>query len=348
MDFERLGSGLRWAATGLMLVIAAQLGCDAEELPAVEGSDLRVQELDARCEYLVRCGFMPDADTCQQSSSPDASLVQAVGSTSFARAAYDEEAAAVWLDTLRNLGCEATVANVRTLADARAAVFGGRISVGGSCFADAECEGDAVCDRAACPGNQVCCTGSCVETRVLTVGETCPVSQPGLRLTARCEDSAYCQVPEVEDGMEPPTEGTCAARVDNGLPCDTLNGCLDGQRCNVGASGNCYRLAGSGEDCNPDLQRGSCLDVNEVCSVNSSTCVAAPGPGEACVLGQCIGYATCIDDQCVALLTAGADCENQPSFCLGDLLCIDGRCQTESTVLVCVAGDPPPEPDPEG
>ncbi len=343
MDSMSLGWGLRCAWVGLLLAGVASVACDTEELPAVEGSDLRTEELDARCEYLVRCGFMPSRDVCVASSSPDPGLVQAVGATSFERAAYDEEAAAVWLDTLRNLGCEATVANGRALADARAGVFGGRVQVGGACFADEECEGRAVCDRAACPADQLCCTGSCVEQRVLTVGETCPVATQGERITAVCEDAAYCRVPADDGGGEPPTEGTCAARVDNGLPCDALNGCLDGQRCNVGDSGNCYQLAASGGMCNPDLQQGSCLEFNEVCSANSSTCVAAPGPGEACVLGQCIGHALCVDGACVARLTAGEACDGSVP-CLGDLRCRDNVCQVDSTVLVCVSGDPPPPP----
>jgi len=309
----------------------------------VEGSDLRAEELDARCDYLVRCHFMPDRDTCLASESPDPGLTQAIGASSFDRVGYDPELAAAWIATLRDLSCEGTVANTRLIADARSAVFAGRIAPGDACFADAECQGDAICDRAACPGNQLCCTGTCVEWNVLSVGQRCPLPQDGVRLSAGCEDSAYCQVP-ADDGSEmPPTEGTCLSRSDNGLPCDAVDGCLDGQRCNVGGSGNCYKLSASGEMCNPSLQQGSCLAINEVCSPTSSTCEPAPGPGQPCVQGRCAPHAVCMEDACVARPRAGEACDGSIS-CLGDLNCNEDVCQLASTALVCVEGEPPPPP----
>lgn len=326
-------------ALGCLLAVA----CDQEEAPVVEGADLRAQELDARCEYLVRCGFMPDADTCLASLSYDGGLVQALGGTSFDRAGYDPELAAAWLDTLRTLGCDATTENARLLADARAPVFAGRIDLGGSCFADEECKGEAVCDRSACPGDQLCCTGECVAWEILSVGQACPLPQDGVRITAVCEDLAYCQEPPDDGGDMPPTQGTCVARSDNGQPCDDVDACLDGQRCNVGGSDACFKLSASGEMCNPDLR--SCLAINEVCSPTAVQCVAAPGPGEPCVLGQCAPWALCQDDTCVARLRAGEACDGSIP-CLGDLQCRDETCQLRSTLLVCVEGDPPPQPPP--
>jgi hypothetical protein len=347
MDCTRRRSPSSWWPPLLVLGLFVTAACDEEKTPVVASADLREDELDARCEYLVRCGFLPDRDTCFASQSYDQSLVQALGGTSFDRAGYDPELAAVWLETLRNLGCENTVENARVIADARAPVFAGRVETGGSCFADDECMGEAVCDRAACPGDQLCCTGECVEWRVLTVGETCPLPQQGVRLTAGCEDLAFCRVPPDDGSGMQPTEGTCAARADNGLPCEGIDGCLDGQRCNVGGSGNCYKLSASGEDCNPDLQQGSCVAVNEVCSPSSSTCVAAPAPGQACVQGQCAPWAVCQMDSgmCLALPRAGETCDGMLP-CLGDLRCQDNICELSSTLLVCVEGDPPPPPMP--
>lgn len=343
MSYETSRPAL-WGRIAGALLLGGLLAaaCDTTDEPTLETADLRTEEVDARCEYLVRCGFMPDRDTCLASELPDPGLVQALGGTSFDRVGYDAEAAAALIETLRTLGCESTVANARTLADARAAVFGGRIEPGGACFADQECTGDSVCDRTACPGDQTCCTGECVEIRELTVGEACPLPQPGTRITSFCRDSAYCQMPPVPEGGEPPTMGTCNARVDNGLPCDQVDACLDGQRCNVGGSGNCYRLSATGEMCNPDLPQGSCLSVNEVCG---GTCVAAPQPGQACVQGQCIGYASCVEDVCVALPRQGEACDGGLP-CLGDLRCRDGSCQPDLTSVVCVDGSPPPPPPP--
>ncbi len=345
MSSNRPARWARWlgaAALGSMLA----LGCDADDEPAVVGGDLRSEELAARCDYLVRCGFMPDEDACLASEGFDAGLVQAVGGETFGRVSYDQEAAAAWLQLLRDISCDATLENIRRVAEARTAVFGGLIEPGGSCFADEECRGEAVCERSACPGAQLCCTGECVEFTIRSVGETCPFPQDGQRLTARCDDSAYCQPPP-DDGMgEPPTEGTCVARSDNGMPCDAADACLDGQRCALGGSGSCYKLSAEGEMCNPDLPTGTCLGINDGCSASSSTCVALPGPGEACLQGRCIGYARCGDDgNCFALLRAGEACDGSVP-CLGDLECQDNVCQKGSTVLVCVEGEPPPPPEP--
>lgn len=317
--------------------------CDQEDAPVVESADLRADELDARCEFLVRCGFMPDRDTCFATQTHDDGLVQALGGISFDRTGYDPELAAVWIDTLRNLGCEATLENARLLAEARAPVFAGRLDEGGSCFADEECSEGLVCDRSMCPQQQLCCTGQCVEQQVLTVGQRCPLPQDGVRITAVCEELAYCQLPPDDGSGMPPTEGTCVARSDNGLPCDAVDGCLDGQRCDVNGSGNCYKLSASGEMCNPSLQQGSCLAYNEACSPASSQCEAAPQPGQPCVLGRCVGWAVCQEDTCVARLRAGEACDGSIP-CLGDLRCQDGFCQLSSTLLVCIEGDPPPPP----
>ncbi|MCA9648690.1 MAG: hypothetical protein H6712_31465 [Myxococcales bacterium] len=328
---------------GVALLLGGLLApaCDTTEEPTVDTADLRTEELDARCEYLVRCGFMPDRNTCMASELPDPGLVQALGGTSFDRVGYDAEAAAAYVDTLRNLSCDDTVENARTLLDAHAAIFGGRIEAGGACFADEECRGEAVCDRTACQGSgQICCTGQCVEIRYLSVGEACPLAQQGTRITSFCRDDAYCQAPPDDGSGNPPTQGTCHARVDNGLPCEQRDACLDGQRCNVGGSGNCYKLSASGEMCNPDLSQGSCLSLNEVCT---GTCVAAPGPGQACVQGECIGYAACVDDVCVAYPRQGEACDGGLP-CLGNLDCRDGVCQADLTSVVCVDGTPPPPP----
>jgi hypothetical protein len=336
------------AALGCVLAVA----CDQTEEPTVTGSDLRVEELDARCEYLVRCNLMPDQDTCMAAETFDPGLVQAVGATSFGRVGYDPELAADWLQTLRDISCDDTLENRRLLSEARAKVFGGRIDLGDACFADEECQGEAICDRSACPGNQLCCTGECVEFRTLSVGETCPLSQQGMRLTAGCEELAYCQSPPFDGMGDPPTQGQCVARSDNGLPCDQVDGCLDGQRCAVGGSGNCYKLSESGEMCNPMLQQGSCLAISEVCSPGSSTCEAAPGPGQPCVNGRCAGWARCMDPDgsggmCVAMPRAGEACDGSIP-CLGDLFCDNdaGVCALSATLLVCVEGEPPPPPDP--
>lgn len=301
---------------------------------------------------MVRCGFMPNEDTCKQVQRPDPALVQALGGSVFGRVDFDADAAIAWIDTLRDLECDATLEVVRELTEARAAVFAGTLKNGGACFADEECAGEAVCDRTACPGNQLCCTGECVAFRTLSIGQECPFAQDGVRLTARCDDTSYCQPPPDDGTGEPPVSGVCTLRSENGLPCDAPDACRDGARCDVNGSGNCYKLSAAGEMCNPMLAPGSCIGVNDTCDPGSSTCVTAPGAGEPCPQGRCAGWATCMGGDgetpgtCVGYALLGEACDM--ISCLGDLQCRDGFCQQETTSLVCIEGEPPPPPDPMG
>ncbi|MEM6993687.1 MAG: hypothetical protein AAF721_24450 [Myxococcota bacterium] len=343
-----------WMAPALLVTLAFGPACDTiggEEEPKVESRDLAKDELDARCDYLVRCGFMPNEETCKDVERQDQALVQALGGSVFGRVDFNPEAAAAWIETLRELSCVATNEVAQELADARVEVFKGTIDEGGSCFADDECVEGNVCDRTACTGQQLCCTGTCVEFQILAERATCPLPQDGVRLLARCDDITWCQPPPVEEGNEgpPPTEGTCTLKVENGLPCDSSEACADGQRCDTQDTGTCFKLSPHDAACNASLANNPCLEVNDACDPGSSTCQIAPGPGEACPQGQCAGWATCRGDDmgnpatCLAFPQRGEACDQLP--CLGDLVCRDGVCQDLTTSVVCVAGDPPPPPE---
>jgi hypothetical protein len=331
----------RWALVGLGGL--ALVGCDEEGSSEPTGRDLRADEIDARCEYLVRCGFYPDRDQCITSEGPDTGLLQALGAEAFGRVEYDYEAVEAYIDTLRGLSCDDTLSNAQLIADARAAAFSGKIEIGGDCFADLECEGEAVCDRNACNPGQLCCTGSCVAITTLAIGDSCPLTTDGPRITSFCGDDAYCAPPPDDGGGMPAAAGTCTLRGTNGDPCDYVDACGDGQRCDTGGSNTCYRLSGSGEMCNPMLQRGSCLGINETCDPGSSTCQVAPGPGQACPDGRCAGYAFCDDmGMCVGRPGLGESCDVGP--CLGDLFCQDNVCSRNDVINVCIEGEPPPPP----
>jgi hypothetical protein len=319
------------------------LACDSETTPEPTGRDLRADEIDARCEYLVRCGFYPDRDTCIVSEAPDTGLLQALGAEAFGRVEYDYEAVETYIDTLRGLSCDATITVAREIADARAAAFTGKIEIGGDCFADLECEGDAICDRNACDQNTLCCTGACVAFSTLAIGDSCPLTSDGPRIASACADDAFCQPPPDDGSGMPPASGTCTLRATNGDPCDFVDACGDGQRCDINGSNTCYRLSGSGEMCNPMLSQGSCIGINETCNPGASTCQLAPGPGQACPDGRCADYAFCGDDMvCAARPRLGESCDAGP--CLGDLYCRDNVCTRSETVHVCIDGQPPPPP----
>ena len=337
---------LAWIATACDTV-----GPGADE-PTIGRKDLADAELDARCEYLVRCGFYPDDATCKDVERPDPQLVQAVGTSVFDRVEIDGEAAHVWIETLRNLSCIATHEVAQELQDARLPVFAGNVKNGGACFSDYECVEDNVCDRSLCPQQQLCCTGSCVVFTILAERDPCPLpSGDGARILAQCDPITYCQAPEVEEGAEPPTVGTCTLRVENGLPCTSNAGCVDGQRCDVQDSGACFKLSPHDGPCNAMLATNPCLEINDTCDPASTTCTVAPGPGEACPRGQCAGWATCRDDDgdpmtpevCIAFARRFEACDMIP--CLGDLVCREGFCADITTEYVCLEGDPPPPPE---
>ena len=341
------------------LWLSSSIACDEgplgkDEEPTVSRQDLKKEELDARCEYLARCGYYPDKATCKDVNRPDPALVQAIGSSVFGRVDIDGEAAAVWLDTLRELSCIGTHEVAAALEEARDAVFTGKIKEGGECFSDYECEDGNVCDRNACQfggGGNVCCVGYCVKYRILAERDACPLpTDDGTRQFAECDPITWCAAPEVEEGAEPPTEGTCTLKADNGLPCTESAGCADGQRCDANGTGSCFKLSPHDGPCNPMLSANPCLEVNDVCDPATSTCKLAPGPGQPCPSNRCAGWARCEDDDgdpgtpgtCIAYARRGEACD--AIQCLGDLVCRDGFCQDLTTELVCLEGDPPPPP----
>lgn len=343
------------AASALVAAVLGLTACDMfgqDDEPTIDTRNLAADELEARCEFLARCGFMPDQDTCLDVEREDAGLLQALGGSAFGRVDFNPKAAAAWIDALRDLSCVATDEIARALADAREAVFKGTIEAGGACFADDECVSGNVCDRSACSGNQLCCTGECVPFRILAERDACPLDQDEGRITSRCDDTTYCQPTETAEGDPPPTHGTCVLRVENGLPCETDDACVDGQRCDTQDTRTCFKLSAHEAACNASLTTNPCLEVFDACDPGSSTCQIAPGPGDPCPQGACAGWARCEAGDgedpatCVALARRGEACDVIP--CLGDLVCRDATCQDLTTALVCLEGDPPPPPEMDG
>lgn len=331
----------------LRLLFAAPLlfclACE-EQVDDLDASELRRQELLARCDFLVRCGFAPDHESCRAAEGPDWGLVQALGVSNLDRVEYDAKAAQAYVDALRERSCEGLEEHVRELEKLREEMFVGQVDIGEACFASEECVGDAVCDLWACPDNQVCCTGRCVERRVLGVGSECPLADGPELYYTECEVGSFCRPPPDDESGEPPATGVCAPRVDNGQPCIGNDECAEGQRCDRGGSNTCYMLSASGDPCNPLLSQGACLDIDHVCDPGSSTCVRAPGPGAPCISDRCIGFAVCVEGTCVARPRWGEPCDGSIP-CLGDLFCNDGWCDDIDVVFACLSGEDPPPPD---
>lgn len=323
----------------MVLVLA---GCEEDDDPGIDATDYAQREREALCDYRVRCGFSFDRDSCLGSVERDRATVQAIGGIDAERVEYDPQAALAYVELLETVGCESTLAVGRKVQDAEAAVIDGQVPAGDPCFADSECAGvGSICDQTGC-GGQICCVGTCTEVETLPLGSACPLFAVDRdRLTAFCEDTAYCAPPPDDGNGEPPQMGTCQPRSDSGGSCERNDACLDGQRC---AMGMCFKLSDAGQPCNPALDSGSCVNLNQVCDMGSGTCIDAPGDGQPCVFGQCQPFAQCVEDVCVLRPRAGESCEGTPP-CQGDLQCRDGICELEPVVFVCVEGEPPPPPE---
>jgi hypothetical protein len=330
----------------LLLTAVASIGapaCSSEPPAPTTGGPIAIEafreELEvARCELAVRCGFMPNQDTCRDVLSEDQELLQLLADVVFNKVSFDEAAARTCVDAIRAQSCETLSAVFKAVETACAGVFTGSVAEGGACLVDDECTGDADCDVSMCMGDGVCCMGVCAKPPALVpVGGDCSKSP--------CVEAAYCET--MDDGMGNIT-GTCKARVTNGQPCNYVNACEEGLRCDLGGEGNCYTLAKEGQSCNPNLQNGACLRVDYWCSTTDKKCSKLPMPGEPCTDKMaCVGHAYCDGVTCQVRALEGQDCKTDGSGapCLGDLECqmddmlMKSVCRRPQPASVCVADE---------
>lgn len=327
----------------LFLTAVASIGvpaCSGEDPAPATGGPISIEAFrdeykKAKCEHDVRCGFMPDQAVCLAVETENQALLQTVADVVFGTVTYDGAAARTCVDAIRAQGCEALAAVAKTVTTACAGVFKGTVAEGGACLVENECVADATCDLSMCMGSGACCIGECVK-------RAAPVAVGGDCSTDPCVESAYCET--VDDGMGNVT-ATCQARVKNGQPCDSANACEEGLRCDVGGDGNCYVLSKEGQPCNPNLQNGACLRVDNWCSTTDKVCAKLPAPGEPCTdKMECIGYAYCDGVTCQVRALEGQDCATDGSGapCLGNLQCqmddmlMKNVCRLPASAQVCV------------
>lgn len=334
LSFPRLAFSLRSAGIAALFGLTAATvasGCSEDEPDESTGPtslDALTERLgEARCEFLVRCTWLPDANTCKQTLSVDRTLVQLVhDAKDKTRVEFDPVAGGDWIDVVRFSPCQDTFATQRELEDAWDAVWTGKVKSGGACLVDEHCEGDLGCNRD-CGGG--CCEGVCESVPGLVeIGGDCSDRD--------CVDAAYCDQ-DGDTGMS-----TCVERAGNAQACDGFGTCQDGQECDAQGGDNCYQLATRGSQCNPLLTR-ACLDYDTHCDPDQEKCVTAPGPGEPCATNGegCVRYARCNEDDntCEALGTVGGGCGGDRD-CLPDLRCADGQCQVRDVPEPCM--DEPP------
>lgn len=311
----------------LLGVALAGASCDSGPAPGgpIPIAQFRVEMETAQCDYAVRCGLMPDADTCHQTTALARDYLQALADVGFGLTKYDETRARSCVEAVRAAFCVDAIAEAKKLADACRGAFTGVGTDGSACFVGSACS-SGYCDFAACTGGGSCCAGTCApDPGYAKDGEDCT--------TRPCDEDLYC----VPDGSGNPT--VCAPSFGNGQDCMLDVECGEYQNCD-NSGFTCYLLAGPGQQCNPLLAFGACQAFNEDCDADTKKCSPAPGPGEPCgVQYRCQGYTLCNGATCEPLPVEGEACDgNNP--CLGQLVCDNGTCVKPPAPTVCAFGLP--------
>lgn len=313
-------------------LLAGACGGD-DEAPAGPGpipiEALRAEYTVASCELQVRCGLMPDKETCLRLDDADPGLAQRVASVVFGRLRYDPAAARACVEATRSHGCTTLLSEQRALEAACDGIFSGGLAEGDPCLVDDECSGKSSCDRSLCDAQ--CCLGACAP-------EPAPAPVGGDCSRGPCVDEAYCESEGGEGGGggSAPTAASCQPRNENGQACEASDACKDGQRC---AEGKCYILSREGEACNPNLDV-ACLSFNNWCDPAAMKCGKLPGPGEACAKNErCQGFAYCDAGTCRARPVENEPCPVDGPACLGDLRCEMDVCVAPPDQTVCVLND---------
>lgn len=294
--FARAGSSF------CLLVIALTAGaCDSG---TTEPTDLTLDDLPPRYATVV-CGVAgrclgPLIDIVLPNCGGD---IEALAADSFVpvisnaidrgTVTYDGAAMAACLTGLESASCS-ELDDLSTICDE---ALTGTAALGQPCLIDAECLGEAFCNRAlgACPGTCAALAGT---------GGSCTRG-------AECADGLRC------------SSGSCIVSSGTGQRC-TSDECEIGQACvreSAGADGTCQPLeslliAGIGENCELDSDGPYCQE------------------GLSCVVTSVVSGM--IDAQCAAPVGAGADCHpGVPDPCPGGQYCaadvgsgiIDGICE---------------------
>jgi hypothetical protein len=317
----RLFQGLAVALVAGAAIVACS--SDGPVAPGPIALDALHDELTvARCSWLARCGFTPDQTTCEETQGESRQTLQLLADAVLGRVTYDPAAARACVEATRTQACDNRIATHEAVASACKGMFVGTVADGGPCLFANECTG-GVCDTSTCMGES-CCLGVCKKApSPAAIGADCSATA--------CVEGAYCGKPGAM-GESP----TCKELKDNGQPCESLNACKDGQRCDVSAAApKCYILSKHGEPCSANLNQGACLQFDDYCDATDRKCKTLPGAGEPCAPGnKCLAYAYCNAGTCKARPGIGEACM-EGLACLGTLSCAEMKCDVDDSTEIC-------------
>ncbi|HVU53065.1 MAG TPA: hypothetical protein VHL80_20420 [Polyangia bacterium] len=295
--------------------------------PAIPQAQIEAEWHQAICAREVRCGRMPDLDTCLGATSSPVSA-QLAADLASGKVAYSPQGGQALVDGVTATPCGLTASTSLAASTGSRqrfqAAFRGRVPVGGACGADEQCAPPALCDPSR--GGGVACGGSCaLPPEPKPVGASCG-DAAGILLTLSplCEPSAYCAF-EAQD----PASALCTALpATAGAPCGD-GACGGGLACVPSSTlpdGTCAALAAPGAACDLSLAT-PCDDPTTYCDPTSKTCLPRVPVGAPCRVSDqsCVAFAACdgASGVCVALSGAGGPCQELGIECLGDLRCAD-------------------------
>jgi hypothetical protein len=319
-------------SAGSILVAGAMAltaSCDGNTIP-MDQIDGQLHAAD--CRWQVKCGFMPDVETCLASTNSRITP-QAAADLAAGRIHYSPADGQVLVAAIDELSCLRSDRNrallFQQLALTRAA-FTGTVPVGGSCFADDECASGS-CNQ---PGVSGCPTGTCVAVPPETAtGSACS------QAVDTCGPDSLCS------GPDPSGASTCVPLPTAGQTCDVFfaDGCAPGLVCASGAAASgdiCAVAPATGAACDP---AGSvfCDDYRDTCDPATNTCRRALPDGAACSVGGALCRETSSCDLASGTCRRGGGpgdpCTTTAVSpgCLGNLEC-------DPNTLTCVL--PPPTP----
>lgn len=314
----------RWGFLGLALFLVA---CDDEPADNQQTVDAFAKSFEqAYCERAVRCGWMPDVQTCVGVTGLETAQINA--DLAAKRAAFNEAATQKCISAFATMACDGSELALEENCNP---VFTGTVEVGGACQSNTvcisqDCEYPEDCDR-----SQTCCSGQCQGLKK-AIGDGCAEAE-------ECQ-SYRC------------SEGKCAPLLEAGEACSSYSDC-ETRFC---SNGVCTAQKAGGEDCTEDDEcesfwcvEGKCFapkavgeDCAEGSDCESEVCTegkcAAPVPigGDCSSRVECVAYANCVEGKCVLMSKAGEACDEEADIlCLGDLQCVGGSCAFGSEDPVC-------------
>jgi len=302
-------SAAQLARVAVLVSLTVALGGCSNDAENSDDGDVSLEHFlaersDALCRWSVKCGVLPNAESCVDVGLFDWSLLEADMAAGVIR--YDAALARPCLEHVNSDAYQScSYAEDEGWEPACGHVLAGTLEDGETCSSSGQCLPGAWCDTSLCGPDAACCTGTCATPAA--VGSACASGW-------LCEDHAYCD-----------SGGICRPEVADGSECTGPWMCGSSSMCNSGESeqGVCVPLALVGEACDPAAQ--GCADWDTWCNPATERCERASDIGGPCSgYDGCLLYAYCDGSTCWPLGSVGDACAGAP--CLLYLECQDNLC----------------------